>query len=111
MGYQHRKRIVRLKGSHEDAGKYFRCWNCGVVLSVDRNLGSHDTSGSYVTDAIVTAQTLEYGGGNPISTMDGLGNIGTIIEQDAAGNDITDYYTPRLPEVSKGCWFCGTTNL
>lgn len=108
MGFQHRKKRIRLKGSHEDAGKFFRCWNCGVVLNVDR-LGNHDSSGNYETDAIVNAQTLNYGGENPISTMDGLGSIGTIIEQDAAGNNITDYYTPRLPEVSKGCWFCGTT--
>jgi len=106
-----RKRTIRLRGSFEDANKYIRCWNCGAILNVDRDLGDPERSGNYETDAVVFAQPLNLGGVNPISVMDELDTIGTIIKQDAAGNNITDYYSPRLPEVSKGCWLCGCTNL
>jgi hypothetical protein len=40
-----------------------------------------------------------------ITLMEKLDTIGTIIDPNAT------YYTPRLPQVSKGCPFCGCTNL
>lgn len=106
-----RKRRINLSGSFEDKGKWIRCWNCGFIVNLDRDLGDPERSGNYQTDAIVQSQTLAMGGSSTISSLDTLSMIGTIIENDAAGNPITDYYTARMPEVAKGCSFCGCTNL
>jgi hypothetical protein len=111
MSIPKRRRRITLRGSFEDKGKYIRCWNCGVTLNVDRDLGNPERSGNYETDAYVYAQTLNYGGKNPISTLDELGAIGVVLELDHNSDEITDYYTPRLPQVAQGCWFCGCTNL
>jgi hypothetical protein len=106
-----RKRTIRLKGSFEDKGKYIRCWNCGFIVDTDRDLGDPERSGCYQTDATVYAQTLGMGGSNVESTLDGLDMIGVLIQNDNTGSPITSYYTPRLPEVSKGCPLCGCSNL
>jgi hypothetical protein len=100
-----------LRGSFEDNGKYIRCWNCGFIVNIDRDLGDAEHSGNYETDVSIQAQGLAMGGTNPVSIMEELDTIGTIIENGADGNPITDYYTPRLPEVSRGCPFCGCVNL
>lgn len=107
----HRKRTIHLSGSFEDRGKWIRCWNCGFIVNVDRDLGDPEQPGVEITDAIVQAQTLEMGGTAPNCSMDNLDMVGTLIKQDASGTAITDYYTPRLAEVSRGCPFCGTNNL
>jgi len=107
----HRKRTIRVSGSFEDRNKYIRCWNCGFIVDTERDLGDSERSGNYETDAVVYAQPLNFGGTNPISSMDRLDTIGTIIKNGPDGNPITDYYTPRLPEVAKGCPLCGCTNL
>lgn len=109
-----RKRTIHLSGSFEDKNKYIRCWNCGFIVDTERDLGDSETSGNYETDAQVYSQSLVMGGESPYSTimvMDRLGMTGTMILEDANGDAITDYYTPRLPQVNKGCAFCGCTNL
>lgn len=103
--YPHRKRTIRLRGSFEDNGKYIRCWNCHFIVNVDRDLGDPERSGNYETDAYVYADPLVTGGTSPVSLMEEVSTIGTIIDPNAT------YYTPRLPQVSKGCPFCGCTNL
>lgn len=106
-----RKRTITLKGSFEDRNKYIRCWNCGFIVDTDRDMGDPERSGCYQTDAVVYAQTLAMGGSNVESVIDGLGIIGVSLRNDNAGDDIERYYTPRKPEVSKGCPLCGCTNL
>jgi len=107
----HRKRRINVPGSFEDKNKYIRCWNCGFIVNTDRDLGDPERSGNYETDAVVNAQTLVMGGTNPDCSMDTLSMVGTLILNDAAGDAITDYYTPRLAEVSKGCPFCGVSSF
>ena len=109
-----RKRTIHLSGSFEDKNKYIRCCNCGFIVNTERDLSDTETSGNYETDAIVYSQSLVMGGESPYSTiivMDRLDMAGTMILEDANGDAITDYYTPRLPQVNKGCAFCGCTNL
>jgi hypothetical protein len=43
--------------------------------------------------------------------MDGIGMVGTLIENGPSGNPITDYYTARVAEAVQGCPFCGCTNI
>jgi len=100
-----------LSGSFEDKNKYIRCHNCGFTVNTERDLGDSGTSGNYETDALVYSQSLVMGGDSTIMIMDRLGMAGTLILNDANGNSVTDYYTPRLPQVNKGCPFCGCTNL
>lgn len=107
----HRKRTIHLSGSFEDRGKWIRCWNCGFIVNVDRDLGDPEQSGVEITDAIVQAQTLEMGGTAPNCSMDNLDMVGILIKQDASGTAITDYYTPRLASGGRGCPFCSTNNL
>ena len=107
----HRKRTIHLSGSFEDRNKWIRCWNCGFIVNVDRDLGDPEQSGVEITDAIVQAQTLEMGGTAPNCSMDNLDMVGTLIKEDASGTAITDYYTPRLAQVSRNCPFCGCGNL
>lgn len=106
-----RKRTIHLSGSFEDKNKYIRCHNCGFTVNTERDLGDSGTSGNYETDALVYSQSLVMGGDSTIMIMDRLGMAGTLILNDANGNSVTDYYTPRLPQVNKGCPFCGCTNL
>jgi hypothetical protein len=100
-----------LRGSFEDSGKYARCYNCGFIVNLDRDVGDPERANLKITDAIVKAQTLEMGGTNPISTLETLNGVGVMLENNAAGSAITDYYTPRLPTVNRGCPFCGAARF
>ncbi len=100
-----------LRGSFEDSGKYARCYNCGFIVNLDRDVGDPERANLKITDAIVKAQTLEMGGTNPISTLETLNGVGVMLENNAAGSAITDYYTPRLPAVNRGCPFCGAARF
>ena len=49
-----RKRRIPLRGSFEDEGKYYRCWNCGFICNIERdafgedeNLSGLDFTGFY----------------------------------------------------------------
>jgi hypothetical protein len=106
-----RKRTIQLSGSFDDHGKYIRCWNCGFIVNVDRDLGDPERSGNYQTDVIIASQSPTGSGTTPICTIDKLGSAVVLIENGADGDPITDYYTPRLPEVARGCPLCGCTNL
>ncbi len=110
MRLPRRKRRIPVPGSFEDTNKYIRCWNCGFIVNVDRDLGDSERTGNYETDVIIPAQPPE-GSGSTTITIDQLNMVGLIIENGLDGNAITDYYTPRNALVSRGCKFCGVTNL
>lgn len=106
-----RRRITRLKGSFEDSNKYIRCPNCGFIVNTERDIGDNATSGNYETDAYVYSQPIQLGGTSAIISLDRINSTMSLIEYDANGDEITDFYTPRLPQVNKGCAFCGCGNL
>jgi len=109
--YPTRKRRINVPGSFEDKGKYIRCWNCGFIVDLDRDLGDPNRSGNYETDTIIESQPQTGSGSDTILGMDTLSMIGVLILNGLDGNPITDYYTPRIPLVSKGCPLCGCENL
>lgn len=109
--YPTRKRRISVPGSFEDKNKYIRCWNCGFIVNVDRDLGDNERTGNYETDAIVASQPRTGSGLSTYIQLDKINMVGYIIINGADGNPVTDYYTPRNPLVSMGCPFCGVTNL
>lgn len=50
----HKKRTIRIPGSGDDDGKWFRCWNCGFINNIDRNaIGQGEGDISSVTLGVV----------------------------------------------------------
>jgi len=81
-------------------------------VDTDRDMGDPNHSGNYETDMIVESQSRGGSGLTTVLGMETLGMIGTILENDGQdGNPDTDYYTPRIPQVARGCQLCGCTNL
>jgi hypothetical protein len=112
-----RKRVRKVHGAFEDKDKYFKCWNCGSINSIERNIG-FDGNGIFITDPTISSSvdTRLY----PNKTVDcyQIINIGTsglmelvILENGPDEEAIEIYYTPRQTESVKGCWFCGATNI
>ena len=98
-----RQRRINLPGSFEDKNKYIRCWHCGFIVDVERDLSSPGSPGTYVTDMVVPAAV----GDSTILGMDTLTMIGVLVTDDWN----PDIYVRRIPHVGRGCPFCGTTNL
>jgi hypothetical protein len=107
-----RRRRIDIPGSFEDKGKYIRCWNCGFIVDTDRDMGDQNQSGNYETDMVVESQSRTGSGSDTLISMDTLGMVGVLLKNDGQdGNPVTKYYTPRIPQVSKGCPLCGCTAL
>lgn len=105
-------RSKKLPGSFEDSGKYIKCWNCGSVLDVTRNISGTGSGVRYEDFPIEDLDVRSSGEPKDITlTMDTLSMEGVILEDGADGSSITDYYTPRKAIAFGGCWLCGTKNL
>lgn len=88
-------------GDGKDAGKYYRCWNCGFVCDIDRDqLGGRDEPSRVSSKA-----------------YDLVGEDSETLVKDT--NNSSDYSifggtayrrTRYEPEVSSGCPMCGTLN-
>jgi hypothetical protein len=111
-----RKRVRKIHGAFEDRGKYFNCWVCGAINSTERNISS-DGYGNEGTDFITKQgtpseqyQDLGREAGLTLN-IEFFGEVGTIVKLGLDGNPISTYYTERHVENSKGCWFCGSTNI
>ena len=111
-----RKRVVKIYGAFEDNNQWFYCWNCGAINNVDRNAGA-DGYGATGIDYI-TYQPMVMESYNDLGKLwNGTLNvewdmdIGVILALGPDGNPIGVYYTERDVEVSKGCYFCGCTNI
>lgn len=89
------KRSLRVYGEREDAGKWYRCWNCGFINNIERNtlLDSNGYAGHRFV-GYSEAQDTTYGG---VTLIDEEGII--IVASEG-------YY----PVVTAGCSFCGCTN-
>ncbi len=111
MRIQKRRRRIAVPGSFEDKGKYIRCWNCGFIVNVERDLGDTERDGVHIVDSVSGASNPSDSGVSPTLGLDTLSSAGVLLENDSADDAVTDYYTARLPEVISGCPFCGCTNL
>jgi hypothetical protein len=117
-------------GDGKDSGKYYRCWHCGVVCDIDREeLGdgeSKDGVSYTVYDAALSSDSQDssenitpiHQGANEDGVNDDVYALSTmltvrtghvIMENDAAGDPKT-VRVNYTPDVSSGCWFCGTLN-
>lgn len=61
------KRTIRLRGSLDDDGRYFRCWNCGFICDSQRdvlvqNFGGVGTSTYVDTDGVTKYKAEVYAG-------------------------------------------------
>ena len=63
------KKVIRIPGSLEDDGKFYRCWNCGFICNGNRdvlvgNFGGVNAS-TYVDVDGLTKYKAEVTGGCP----------------------------------------------
>jgi len=110
---ERRKRTIRLPGDFEETNQFVRCWNCGYTVDLSTDVGSPDRTGNYETDAVIPSQNVP-GSGDQLtimSTLETFNMVGVALELGADGNPITEYYTPRVASVSRGCPLCGINNL
>jgi len=123
----HDARTLPLRGSGDDEGRYFRCWNCGFRCDVEVDaLGDASSRPGKTfefyyeiydvadTDSreLLSAQGLDYYGvnGNTIlATSSLLRNTIISLKVGVDGQPLTIKQTIR-PTVSSGCPVCGTLN-
>ena len=106
-----KKRRIALPGSFEDSGKWVRCWNCGFIVNVDRDLGNPEKAGNFETVQILEAVSPVGSGNDPSIGLDVLDQVGTCVKNLSGDIAPDSYYTPRVPQVSRGCPLCGCGNM
>lgn len=114
-------RTLPVIGKGDDAGKYFRCWNCGFVCNVERDeLGDRESTDGisysiydqkYSTDGSDTFGSSIHGDNDNIAllSMSVLGK-GHICLENGADGEPKEIYQNWKPEIDSGCPLCGTKN-
>lgn len=96
-------------GADEQAGKLFRCWNCGFTCNADRDkLG--DGVGYYATDQVL-GDVFTYGTGNAmdVTLSVSLNSDISLIEIDSNGDP--KVFKQNFSQIgSSGCPFCHSRN-
>jgi len=99
-----------VRGNGEDAGKWFKCWNCGFICNVDRDaLGDNETrSGDGQTDY----HTPSYGSSDMSDEVNGLAALEDYTVALALGVDGNPQGIRHniMSDVSSGCPMCGSRN-
>ena len=96
----HQKRTIKLAGSGDDDGKWYRCWYCGFINNIDRNVTGSGEGLSYSVGVIDN----DIKGNATKSFM--IGNSGTsVILKDG----FSERHNIGAYSVS-GCSFCGCKN-
>jgi len=118
-------RTIPVIGDGDDAGKYYRCWNCGFICDADRDaLGDSDSrSGVTQIDYVKEYPSASgIGGGTEGWSADGQVPLQLLtVSGGAMGRMVTleneDDGTPKAlnhhvfkPKVDSGCPFCGSKN-
>lgn len=91
-------------GEGEDAGKWFRCWNCGFICKVGRDAlgGPADKAG-----VVSTAYTqVDQYGDTTYHCINAHGDDQTTCEANGGTWTSTSYKAV----VTEGCPFCGSKN-
>ncbi len=113
-----RSRTRPVKGTGDDEGKYYRCWNCGFVCDSSRD----KSDGSYAGDNHTTGYELAgqkhfgkhehlYIGLEDRCYQGGPMHIYVGMKLRAEGSTYTEtVYHNHKSDISHGCPFCGTTN-
>ena len=94
----------RRRGNGLDFGTMYRCWNCNVICRTDRDAlgGPRSSDGVTHTDYYETSDP-------ELDNNIVLKGSFVLMEKGADGEakEITHSFKP---EISTGCWFCGTLN-
>lgn len=104
---------IPVKGVGDDAGKWFRCWNCGFMCNVDRDKLSGDKSLSGVVLMEYVAIPDTYG--DPLAAyacLDGCESFfHTTPKMKADGTPQEEKHTlAPSSELSSGCPQCHSLN-
>ncbi len=106
-----RARSIPLREKGKDAGKWFKCWNCGFPCNTDRDDSSGSTAGdNHVDFHSPSLGFVENGQEDRMLAISDPPFFHTIMENDATGSAKTIVHE-HLTNVTKGCPFCGTTNF
>ena len=103
------KRTIPRNWTGDQAGKFFRCWNCGFTCNADRDQVG-DGVGYQVNDTFQPV-TLNLFDGNTRAHTLSISTIRDIslIEKDSDGNPKVFKHNFTTQVVS-GCPFCGCRN-
>ncbi|MDD5722636.1 MAG: hypothetical protein PHY29_02725 [Syntrophales bacterium] len=107
-----RLRPIRSKHTplKDEAGKLFRCPQCGFIINIDR-LTTPERARVKVTDEVVASDLSTMDADDKICTMDTPGMVGNAMKLMQDGNPVDVYYTPRAYQYEAGCPNCGRVNL
>jgi hypothetical protein len=110
-----RSRTWPVFGRGDDAGRYFRCWNCGFVCDSKRDQlgGANSAGGDNHQDAALQAGA-SYRAGiglRPVGTLDVIDHYQTALKATYPGsNEAKAVYHHHKTNITAGCPFCGSTN-
>jgi hypothetical protein len=105
------KRVISIRGSNEDTGVYYRCWNCGFICDSTRDqIGDGDgvsvrDAPEYHTGYESSQDSLNYTPGIRIHGM-----MAVTLENGPDGDPITTYRHNKYPKIGQGCPLCGCKN-
>ena len=111
------KRTIPIKGTWDDDGRYFRCWNCGFVVDSKRDrLGDERSDdGTSYEDYANQAQGAQ-GDGDPLSVapvlrmIGGSNSVNTLVALAVGTDGAIQPPTHSHKLVGSGCPFCHTLN-
>jgi len=108
------KRATQIYGEAGDAGKYYKCRFYGFINDIDTSAlaDTADPGDNYLIQEYDGLTLSPQDTGDVRSgflTMDSLTTGMTMVLVDQAGVAIPPY-TPRYPNVTRGCPFCGSLN-
>ncbi len=95
------KRTLPISGDFDDFGKWFRCWHCGFINNIERNI--LDTS-EYGRSGVVVDSNLA----NPVWKYLLTEDDEQILTEDGQPLLLEDNITS--PAITGGCAFCGSKN-
>jgi len=101
------KRSRFLPASFEDRNKYFRCWNCNFICSMNANRGKN----KYPSTTTVSESSVLSGDENlAVGVLKTFNSLGVGLEL-AADGDTAEIYSTVFVDSPVTCPFCGTNNL
>ena len=103
------KRTLPMYGEGDDAGKYYRCWNCGFICDADRDV-TGDGDGRAYTDFTVTSQGSA-DMSDPVNgfvVLDGINEGHVALKEMADGT--TEVITHNFKVQGNACPNCHSQN-
>ncbi len=101
----HKKRTIRVDGAKEDDGQWFKCWNCGFMNNINRNM-------------LGDGEGLSYSGGSvDLESHANQANPSKNYLMNISGKSVLLNLNPVFTErhnigsdAVSGCSFCGSLN-